>query len=163
MARLAPIAPCLWFDNDALDAAEFYCAVFPDSRVTDVWRATDGVFDPDGQVLFVLFELNGQPFQALNGGPLFTFSEAISFCVECRDQEEIDYFWDALQQGGGQPVECGWLKDRYGLSWQVVPQGFEEMMRHPEKRRAAQAMAAMYTMQKFDIAALEEAFNADPA
>jgi predicted 3-demethylubiquinone-9 3-methyltransferase (glyoxalase superfamily) len=160
MPLLSPIAPCLWFDGVALEAAEFYCSVFPDSQVVQAWRFTEMTPDPDGQVLFVDFILNGQPFQALNGGPLFTFDEAVSFVVECRDQAEIDHYWDALLGDGGTPVQCGWLRDRYGLCWQVVPTGFAEMMRGPEPRRAAQAMAAMYEMVKFDIAALQAAYDA---
>jgi len=160
---MGPVTPCLWFDDKALDAAEFYCSIFPDSRVIDAWRFTDSTPDPEGAVLFVDFELNGQPFQALNGGPMFTFTEAVSFVIECKDQAEIDRYWEALLSDGGQPLECGWLRDRFGLPWQIVPTGFGEMMRHPDRRRGAQAMAAMYSMQKFDIAKLEAAFNAVPA
>ena len=131
--------------------------------MVDAWRFTGTEPDPEGSVLFVDFELNGQPFQALNGGPLFTFTEAVSLVVECRDQAEVDHYWDALLKDGGEPVQCGWLRDRYKLCWQVVPSGFAEYMRHPDRRRAGQAMAAMYGMIKFDVAALEAAFNADPA
>ena len=162
MALLSPIAPCLWFDGVALDAAEFYCSIFPDSRVVQAWRYNGMTPDKDGGVLFVDFQLNGQPFQGLNGGPLFTFDEAVSLVVHCTDQAEIDYYWDALLAGGGTPVQCGWLRDRFGLCWQVVPTGFAEMTRSPEPRRAAQAMAAMYEMFKFDVAALQAAYDADP-
>jgi predicted 3-demethylubiquinone-9 3-methyltransferase (glyoxalase superfamily) len=158
---VSPVIPCLWFDDNAEEAINFYCSVIPNSEITDVYRFTDGVPDPEGKVLYIDFRLNGQQYQALNGGPMFPFTEAVSFVLECADQAEIDHYWDALIAGGGQPVECGWLKDRHGLSWQIVPQGFGEMMRQPDRRRAAQAMKALMSMVKLDIAALQAAFDAD--
>ncbi|MGI9252621.1 MAG: VOC family protein [Thermomicrobiales bacterium] len=156
-----PITPCLWFDANAEEAAEFYCSIFPNSRIIHVYRFTETMPDPDGNVLFIEFELNGQPFQALNGGPLFPFTEAVSFVIECLDQAEVDHYWDILTADGGAPVQCGWLKDKFGLSWQVVPPGFDTMLRSPDRRRAAQAMRAMMDMVKLDLAQLQAAFDAD--
>ncbi len=137
------IAPCLWFDGKAEDAARFYCSVFPDSRITGTTRYGEAGREQHGQqpgtVLTVAFELGGQPFTALNGGPLFRFSEAISFEVPCTDQAEIDRYWDALLAGGGQEGPCGWLKDRFGLSWQVVPDAALALFDDDDQDRAARA------------------------
>lgn len=160
MALVSPISRCLWSDRDALEAAEFSSAILPDSRVLDARRFTGTTPDPAGAVPFVDFLLNGQRFQAINGGALFRFDGAVSFVVECRDQQVIDRRRDALPEGGGTPVQCGWLRDRFGPCWHIVPSGFAEMMRGPEPRRAAQAMAARYAMVKFDGAGLQAAYDA---
>jgi predicted 3-demethylubiquinone-9 3-methyltransferase (glyoxalase superfamily) len=150
------ITPFLWFDNQAEAAADFYVSVFRNSKITAVSRYGEAGPGPAGGVMVVAFELDGQPFTALNGGPLFTFSEAISFQVDCADQAEVDYFWDALS-AGGQTSQCGWLKDRYGLSWQVVPAALPAILSNPDPVKAKRATQAMLTMTKLDIAALEAA------
>ena len=146
----------LWFDTQGLEAAAFYCSIFPNSSVTDVAHYTDAGPGEPGSVLTVDFELDGQRFTAINGGPAFTFDEAISLLIECKDQAEIDYYWDALTDGG-EESQCGWLKDRYGLSWQVVPEGMAELFNEADTDRATRAMQAMFGMQKLDIAALQAA------
>ena len=153
---MSRITTNLWFDTEALEAAEHYVAIFPDSRITDVSRYGDGAPRPAGTVLIVAFELDGQPYLALNGGPEFRFTEAISLVVNCADQDEVDHYWAALVDGG-EPGQCGWLKDRYGLSWQIVPDGMGEVMGDPDPARAGRAMQAMLGMQKLDIAALRAA------
>lgn len=153
-----PIAPCLWFNGNAVEAVDYYVSVFKDSRVLHVDRYSDVGPDPDAPVVFIEFEINGQPFQAINAGPEFSFSEAISFSIECADQAELDYYWDTLTQGG-EPGPCGWLKDKYGVSWQVVPRVLSEMMRDPDRERAGQAMRKMLQMSKLDIAPLQAAFD----
>jgi predicted 3-demethylubiquinone-9 3-methyltransferase (glyoxalase superfamily) len=150
------IIPNLWFDTQALDAAEFYVSVFPNSRVTEVSHYTEAGPRPEGTVLTVDFELDGQPFTGINGGPEFTFSEAVSFLVECADQAEVDYYWEKLTDGGAE-IECGWLRDRYGLAWQVVPAGMGDLINDPDRERAARAMRAMLGMKKIDIAAMKAA------
>jgi predicted 3-demethylubiquinone-9 3-methyltransferase (glyoxalase superfamily) len=154
------ITPNLWFDTQAEEAAAFYVSVFPDSRVTALTHYTEAGPRPAGTVMTVEFELDGQRFVGINGGPEFTFDEAVSFQIDCEDQAEIDRYWDALLAGGGQEGPCGWLKDRFGLSWQVVPKGWDALFTHPDKARAARAMEAMLTMRKIDIAALERAADA---
>lgn len=151
------IIPNLWFDDQALEAAEFYVSIFPDSRITSVAHYTEAGPGEPGTVLTVDFELDGQPHVAINGGPHFTFDEAISLMVECDDQDEIDHYWDALQSGGGSESMCGWCKDRYGLSWQVVPTGMDELFADPDTSRATRAMEAMLQMRKIDLAALQAA------
>ena len=150
------IVPNLWFDTQAEEAAEFYVAIFPNSRATDLTRYTEAGPGPAGSVLTVNFELDGQLFTAINGGPQFPFTEAVSFVIECADQAELDHYWERLTDGG-QEVQCGWLKDRYGLSWQVVPAGWEELMSDPDPERVARATTAMLGMVKLDIAALQAA------
>ncbi|MFJ6748110.1 MULTISPECIES: VOC family protein [unclassified Streptomyces] len=150
------ITPNLWFDTQGKEAAEFYCSVFPNSRIKDVTYYNEAVPDSAGQVLTVEFELDGQGYLALNGGPQFTFSEAVSLMIECADQDEIDYYWAKLSEGG-EEGPCGWLKDKYGLSWQVAPGGMAEMLNDPDQSRAARAMTAMFGMKKIDIAALQAA------
>ena len=150
------IIPNLWFDTEAEEAAEFYCSVFKNSRIVSIARYTEAGPREAGMVMTVEFELDGERFIGINGGPEFTFSEAVSFLITCADQEEIDYFWDKLSEGG-QEGPCGWLKDRYGLSWQVVPQGMDELFSDPDPERARRAMDAMLKMGKLDIAALEKA------
>lgn len=153
------ITPNLWFDDNALEAAEFYVSIFPNSRVTDVLHYTAAGPGPEGSVLSVNFELDGQPFTGINGGPVFSFTEAVSLLIDCTDQDEIDYFWDRLTDGG-EEVQCGWLKDRYGLSWQVVPEGWEAIVNDPDRERARRATEAMLGMVKLDLAALRAAADA---
>ena len=155
-----PIAPCLWFDNQAEEAVNFYVSLFKDSKVEYVGRFTNDGPAPDAPVMWIDFRINGQPFQALNGGPLFTFSEAISFAIECADQEEVDRYWDALTADGGEPSECGWLKDKYGVSWQVVPRVLNELLKDPDLERAGRVMRRMLQMQKLDVAELQAAYDA---
>jgi predicted 3-demethylubiquinone-9 3-methyltransferase (glyoxalase superfamily) len=150
------ITPCLWFDTQAEEAAAFYTSIFDNSRILEVAHYTDAGPRPAGTVMLVRFELDGQEFTALNGGPEFTFDEAVSFQVHTRDQEETDRFWAALTEGG-EEVTCGWLKDKFGLSWQVVPEPVVELFRDPDPRRAARAMQAMFDMKNIDIAAIEKA------
>jgi predicted 3-demethylubiquinone-9 3-methyltransferase (glyoxalase superfamily) len=150
------ITPFLWFDTEAEEAAEFYCSIFPNSKITAVSHYTDAGPRPAGTVMTVSFVLDGQEFVALNGGPEFKFTEAISLLINCADQEEVDYYWDKLTDGG-QEIECGWLKDRYGLAWQVVPAGFEEILSSEDRGRAERWMKAMFGMKKLDVAALQAA------
>jgi len=149
------IKPCLWFDTQAEEAARFYASVFRNSEIVQVTRRPKGVTGPEGEVLLVSFRLEGQEFLALNGGPQFPHTEAVSLLVECADQAEIDYFWDKLTSGGGKPVQCGWLKDRFGVSWQVVPRGLDRFFKDPGK--AERVMAAVMEMVKLDVAAMEAA------
>ncbi|MGW1163727.1 VOC family protein [Streptomyces sp. NPDC002519] len=149
---------CLWFDGQAEEAAEFYVSVFKNSRLGRVGRTTDAGPGPAGSVMVVEFEANGQKFVALNGGPQFTFSEAVSFQILCDDQEEVDHYWSRLTEGGGEAGPCGWLKDRYGLSWQVVPARLIELISDPDAAKAARTTQVMMTMSKLDIAALEKAY-----
>ena len=146
----------LWFDTEAEQAAEYYVSIFPNSKVTDVMYYGDAGPGPAGTVLTVDFVLDGQRFTAINGGPAFTFDEAISLLIECADQDEIDYYWGKLTEGG-EESQCGWLKDRYGLSWQVCPAGMAELFNEPDKGRSDRAMRAMLGMRKLDIAALKAA------
>jgi len=148
---------CLWFDDQAEEAAHHYVSIFKNSSVGKVSRYPEGGPRPAGDVLTVEFTANGQRFVALNGGPMFTFSEAVSFQIMCADQEEVDYYWTKLTEGGGQPGPCGWLKDKYGVSWQVVPIRFMELFSDPDPAKAARVNRAMLSMGKLDIAALEKA------
>jgi predicted 3-demethylubiquinone-9 3-methyltransferase (glyoxalase superfamily) len=147
------ITPNLWFDTESEEAAEFYVSIFPNSAITAVTHYTEGSPRPAGTVLTVDFTLDGQEYTAINGGPQFHFDEAISLLITCADQGEIDYYWSKLTDGG-QEGPCGWLKDRYGLSWQVVPDGWGELMRDPDRGRARRAMAAVLGMKKIDVAAV---------
>ncbi len=147
------ITPNLWFDTESKEAAEFYVSVFPNSEITTVSYYGEAGPRPAGTVLTVDFVLDGQRFTAINGGPQFTFDEAISLLINCADQDEVDYYWAKLTEGG-EESQCGWLKDRYGLSWQVVPAGMEELMTDPDPGRAQRAMKAMLGMKKLDVAAL---------
>ena len=153
---LHKIVPNLWFDGQAEEAAAFYCSVFPNSRIVQVAHYTDAGPGEPGSVMTVEFELDGHRFVGINGGPEFTFSEAVSFQINCQGQEEVDRYWDLLVEGG-EPSQCGWLKDRYGLSWQVVPEGFEEVFNDPDKDRATRAMKAMFGMSKLDVEELRRA------
>ena len=150
------ITPNLWFDDESEEAAGFYVSVFPNSTITAVSRYPEGAPQPAGTVLTVDFELDGQAYTAINGGPQFPFTEAISLLVNCADQEEVDYYWDKLSEGG-ETGQCGWLKDRYGVSWQVVPAGMDEVLNDPDAGRAQRAMQAMFGMTKLDVAALQAA------
>jgi len=162
MASLSKtITPCLWFDTQAEQAANLYCSVFPKSKITAISRYPDAGQEihkkPAGSVMVVAFELDGQPFTALNGGPNFTFDEAVSFQIGCETQAEIDYYWDALTRDGGREGPCGWLKDKFGLSWQVVPSALSRLMTAADPAASARVMNAFMQMKKFDIAALERA------
>lgn len=143
----------LWFDTNAEEAAEFYVSIFPNSKITNVLLYTDAGPGPAGSAVTVDFVLDGREFTGINGGPDFTFSEAVSFMVNCADQEEVDYYWSKLTEGG-EEVQCGWLKDRFGLSWQVCPTALLELLSDPDKGRAGRATQAMFQMKKIDIAAL---------
>jgi len=154
------IVPNLWFDTEAEAAAEHYISIFPDSRVVNVTHYTEAGPRPAGMVMTVEFELDGHRFVGINGGPEFKFDEAVSFAIECESQEEIDYFWERLS-AGGEEGPCGWVKDRFGLSWQVVPTGMEEVFADPDPQRAERAMRAMLGMRKIDIAELRAAADAE--
>jgi predicted 3-demethylubiquinone-9 3-methyltransferase (glyoxalase superfamily) len=156
------IVPNLWFDSEAEEAAEFYVDVFDSSRIVNVTHYTEAGPRDAGMVMTVEFELDGQRFLGINGGPQFTFDEAVSFAIECETQEEVDYYWGRLS-AGGEEGQCGWLKDRYGLSWQVVPTGMEELFADPDEGRAERAMKAMLGMRKLDIAALRAAADGEAA
>ena len=156
------IVPNLWFDTQAEQAAEFYIEVFGEGRVLSVARYPEGAPGPTGEVMTVEFELRGQRFVGINGGPEFPFTEAVSFQVSCADQAEVDHFWERLTEGG-EESQCGWLKDRYGLSWQVVPEGMDEVFSDPDPQRAQRAMQAMLGMRKLDVAALRAAAAGVPA
>jgi predicted 3-demethylubiquinone-9 3-methyltransferase (glyoxalase superfamily) len=154
------ITPCLWFDTEAEDAANFYTGVFPNSKILDISRYGSAGPRPEGMVMTVRFELDGQAFTALNGGPDFTPDEAISFEVSCETQEEVDAYWSKLTEGG-EEGPCGWLKDRFGVSWQIVPTALPRLLKDPDKEKAQRVMAAMLEMKKIEIEALERA--AEPA
>jgi predicted 3-demethylubiquinone-9 3-methyltransferase (glyoxalase superfamily) len=156
------ISPNLWFDTQAEEAAEFYTSVFDNSRIVNVTRYPEGAPREAGMVMTVEFELDGQRMVGINGGPDFTFDEAVSLEVSCETQEEVDYYWERLSDGGEEGV-CGWLKDRFGLSWQVTPVGMEEIFSDPDPKRAERAMHAMLQMRKLDIAALRAAADGVPA
>jgi predicted 3-demethylubiquinone-9 3-methyltransferase (glyoxalase superfamily) len=168
MTALQPITPCLWFDSQAEEAARYYTGIFKNSKIGTISRYGEAGREVHGQapgtVMTVEFELNGQPFTALNGGPLFKFNEAISFQIMCRTQEEVDHYWNKLSEGGDKNAQqCGWLKDKYGLSWQVVPTVLAEMMTDPDREKSGRAMEAMLQMKKLDIAELKRAFEGETA
>jgi predicted 3-demethylubiquinone-9 3-methyltransferase (glyoxalase superfamily) len=150
------ITPYLWFDHEAEEAASFYVSLFKNSKILNVTRYGDAGPGQPGSVVTVSFELDGEEFVALNGGPQFSFTEAVSFQISCDGQEEVDHFWDALSEGG-EESQCGWLKDRYGLSWQVVPSVLFELLGDPDPQRASRATQAMLGMRKLDIEALRNA------
>ncbi|HEX3749146.1 MAG TPA: VOC family protein [Streptosporangiaceae bacterium] len=154
-----PFTTCLWFDTQAEAAAQFYTSVFSGARMGPVSRCGEAGPRPAGMVITAEFELNGQKFLALNGGPEYTFTEAISFQIPCADQDEVDYYWEQLTAGGGEPGPCGWLKDRFGLSWQVVPTVLGALLSDPDPEKAARATRAMLSMGKLDIAELERAHD----
>lgn len=151
------ITPNLWFDGNAVEAAEYYVSVFPNSAITNVTHYGSSGPRAAGEVLTVDFQLDGQAFTAINAGPEFQFDEAISLLIECADQAEIDRYWNTFVGDGGQESRCGWCKDRYGLSWQVVPVGWADLLQDPDRDRVDRAMAALFTMNKIDIAAIEAA------
>ena len=150
------ITPCLWFDTEGEDAAKFYTSIFPNSRITDVARYGSAGPRPEGTVMTVSFELDGLKFVALNGGPQFSFSEALSFQVMCESQDEVDHYWSTLSEGG-EEGPCGWLKDKFGLSWQIVPTRLPELLQDPDREASQRVMAAMLEMRKIDVEALERA------
>ncbi|HEU4850279.1 MAG TPA: VOC family protein [Terrimesophilobacter sp.] len=151
------ITPCLWFDTQAEEAADYYISIFENSEILEVSRYGEGAPMPAGTALVVTFTIDGTRFQALNGGPAFHFTEAISFYVNASTQEEIDRLWDALTRDGGEPSQCGWLKDKYGVSWQIVPPILGELLGDPDQAKAGRVMQAMLGMSKLDIAGLEAA------
>jgi predicted 3-demethylubiquinone-9 3-methyltransferase (glyoxalase superfamily) len=153
---MSKITPCLWFDTEGEEAANFYTSVFPNSRILDVSRYGPETPRPEGTVMTVTFELDGQKFVALNGGPEFQFNEAISFQVSCEDQDEVDRYWDILTEGG-EPGPCGWLKDRYGVSWQIIPTALPRLLGDPDREKANRVMQAMLSMGKIEIEGLERA------
>lgn len=150
------ITPFLWFDTEAEEAAEHYVSIFPNSKINSVSRYGDAGPGQKGRVMTISFELDGKPFTALNGGPMFQFTEAVSLFIHCKDQDEVDHYWDRLSQGG-QPGRCGWLKDRFGLSWQVVPDALPRLLGDSDRGRSSRAMQAMMQMNKIDIAGLQRA------
>ena len=157
------ITPNLWFDNEAEEAANFYISVFENSRIVDVSRYTEAGPGEPGSIMVVEFELDGQRFVGINGGPQFKFDEAVSFQIHCETQDEVDYYWEKLLADGGEESQCGWLKDRYGLSWQVTPTGMAELFADDDKERANRAMEAMLKMKKLDIEELRRAADGAPA
>jgi predicted 3-demethylubiquinone-9 3-methyltransferase (glyoxalase superfamily) len=161
---MSKIAPTLWFDGQAEEAARFYTSLFPDSRIDSVDTAPiDNPSTPKGSVLTVEFTIAGQQYIGLNGGPDFKFNEAVSFTIDCQDQAEVDRYWEALVEGGGEHSVCGWLKDRFGVSWQVIPRILPEMMNGADREGAARAMEAMLKMAKIDVQKLREAYEGIPA
>jgi predicted 3-demethylubiquinone-9 3-methyltransferase (glyoxalase superfamily) len=151
------ISPFLWFDDEAEQAAELYVSIFPNSRIVSVSRYGEGAHQPAGTAMSVTFVIDGLEVQALNGGPMYTFTEAFSLYVSVPDQQECDRVWDALVADGGEPGRCGWLKDRWGMSWQVIPTALPELLGDPDPERAGRALQAMFTMGKLDVAALRAA------
>jgi predicted 3-demethylubiquinone-9 3-methyltransferase (glyoxalase superfamily) len=159
MAKRA-FTTCLWFDGQAEEAASYYASIFEDSKIGNIGRYTEAGPGEPGSVLAVEFELNGQKFVGLNGGPEFKFNEAISFQIHCKDQDEVDYYWDKLTEEGEESV-CGWLKDKYGVSWQVIPDGLIEMVSDPDPEKAKRATEAMLSMRKLDIATIARAHTGE--
>lgn len=155
---MGSITPCLWFDGDAEEAAELYTSVVRNSRIVNVSRAGQ---EPDDPALTVSFDLDGQPFVALNGGPQFSFTEAVSFQISCGDQAEVDHYWTALTSDGGEESQCGWLKDRFGLSWQIIPSVLPSLIGGEDPDGAQRAITAMLGMRKLDIATLEAAYRGE--
>jgi predicted 3-demethylubiquinone-9 3-methyltransferase (glyoxalase superfamily) len=153
------ITPFLWFDGQAEEAMNFYVSVIPNSRVLGVMRAGDGGPGPKGSVLTANFVLHGVEFVALNGGPQFKFNEAVSFVINCETQDEVDHYWKKLAEGGGSESKCGWLKDKYGLSWQIVPVQLMQLMGDKDPEKAGRVMKAMLQMKKFDIKTLQQAYD----
>lgn len=155
------ITPNLWFDTEAEEAARFYVDVFPGGEIHSVSRYPEGAPGPAGEVMTVEWEVMGMRFVGINGGPQLKFDEAVSFAISCRDQEEVDYYWERLTDGGVES-RCGWLADRYGLSWQVVPEGMDEIFSDPDRSKAERAVQAMLKMRKLDVAALRAAAEGEP-
>ena len=168
MAITQRITPCLWFDDQAEEAAKYYTGIFKNSKIGKITHYGEAGREthkrPAGSVLTVAFELDGVQFTALNGGPVFKFNEAVSFQIICKDQKEVDYYWEKLTPGGDPSAQvCGWLKDKFGLSWQVVPSIMPDLVGDPNSEKSQRAMAAMMEMKKLDIAALERAYNGEEA
>ncbi|HZH83573.1 MAG TPA: VOC family protein [Phototrophicaceae bacterium] len=164
MPLIQKITPCLWFDDQAEEAAKFYTEIFKNSKIKKISRYGKEGYEihrkREGSVMTVEFELDGQPFTALNGGPIFKFNEAISFRVDCATQEEVDYYWENLSEGGDENAQqCGWLKDKYGLSWQIVPRPLLEMLNDPDAKKSQRVMAAMLKMKKIEIETLKRAYE----
>ena len=157
-----PIAPCLWFDGNAEDAVNYYVSVFPNSSILHIDRFSDVGPDPAAPVVFIEFQINGQTFWAINGGPQFPHTEAVSFGIECADQDEVDRYWNALTEEGV-PGPCGWLKDKYGVSWQVVPSALNDLLRDADRERAGRVMRRMLQMTKLDVAELQAAYDQEPS
>jgi len=162
MASLQKISPCLWFDSEAEDAAKFYISIFKNAKITNISRYGEAGREfhgkPPGTVMTVGFELEGQSFTALNGGPIFKFNEAVSFQVSCETQQEVDHYWQKLSEGADEKAQqCGWLKDKFGLSWQIVPTILPKLLSDPDSKKSQRAMTAMLQMKKLDIAKLKEA------
>ncbi len=157
------ISPFLWFDNQAEEAANLYVSIFRNAKITSVSRygaeGAEASGMPEGTVMTIGFDLDGQQFTAINGGPMFKFTEAVSFVVSCENQEEVDHLWDSLTADGGQESQCGWLKDKFGLSWQIIPKGLGQMMSDPDPAKSGRVMQAMLQMHKIDIAKLKEAYQ----
>lgn len=158
---MSSITPSLWFDDNLEEAMEFYASVFPDTKIHGTTRYVEGGMGEVGKVMTGDFELLGQRFNAINGGPLFKFSEAVSFIVDCKDQAEVDYYWDALTAGGGSVIECGWVKDKFGVSWQVVPRALYRTVTGPDKAGSERATKAMLGMKKLIVADLEKAYRGE--
>jgi predicted 3-demethylubiquinone-9 3-methyltransferase (glyoxalase superfamily) len=156
-----PFTTCLWFDTQGEEAAQLYTSIFKDSAITGVMRYNEAGPGDAGKVMAVEFTINGQNYLALNGGPQTTFNDSVSLMVEAADQAELDYYWDRLLEGGGEPIACGWLKDRYGLRWQVVPAVFYTMIHDPDPAKVMRVNAAMLQMTKFDVSELERAYAGD--
>lgn len=153
------ISTCLWFDTNAEEAVSFYLSVFPDGRILNTSRYGENAPLPAGTVLTIEFVINGQEFLALNGGPVYKFTPAVSFVVNCATQEEVDYYWSTLTADGGEEVQCGWLTDKFGVSWQVVPTPFLQMMASPDQAAVQRMTQAMFQMKKLDLPALKRAFD----
>jgi predicted 3-demethylubiquinone-9 3-methyltransferase (glyoxalase superfamily) len=153
------ITPFLWFDSEAEEAAKLYTSIFKNSKIVGTTRYGDAGPGPKGSVMTVAFKLDGQDFVALNGGPQFDFTEAVSFQIDCQTQQEVDYFWQKLTEGGGNAGRCGWLKDRFGLSWQVVPRALPELLQASDAKKAKRVMEAMLQMDKLDIQKLQDAYE----
>jgi predicted 3-demethylubiquinone-9 3-methyltransferase (glyoxalase superfamily) len=167
MSSVHPIVPCLWFDDQAEEAAQFYTSIFPNSRIVSRVQYPEAGYEihhrPAGSVMTVAFELDGQPFTALNGGPQFTFNEALSLEVRCQTQADIDHFWERLGEGGDPAAQqCGWLKDKYGVSWQIVPTLLTELSNDTDPQKSERLMQAILSMKKLDIAALKQAYDGEP-
>ena len=161
---MQPITPCLWFDSEAEEAANFYVSIFKNSKITEISRygaaGKEHHGKPVGSVMVAAFEINGQPFTALNGGPMFKISEAVSFQIMCDSQEDVDYYWEKLGAGGDPDAQqCGWLKDKFGVSWQVIPVEFLKMASGPDAEKTQRAMNAMFQMKKLDLSTLKKAYD----
>ena len=159
MPTVTRITPCLWFDTDGEEAAKFYTSIFDNSRIVQVSHYGSAGPRPEGMVMMVNFELDGQEFIALNGGPEFEFSQGISLFVRCETQDEVDGLWDKLTADGGEPVACGWLKDKFGVSWQIIPNALVELLSDPDREKAGRVMTAMMEMVKIDIAEIRRAMD----